>query len=237
MAKVKIIKPSKKEIQTALELSKRSAANIIDNKQLRDRYFEKLEKKLTDSIIKIEKLEAVPPMMCLIKDVSEKKYKSISTECLLDFSCAIAFVLSNKGISKSKVSSLSHLNASDVVQFVVSKYKNEFNRYKSWLKWEKPGIYPKMPIVILDEKEEKSIKALTDRYEKLISPSVAGKLTKKMNNIVPEKVKQMLEDVGHSIQNADFYDKVMSAAADGFDILIKNSAKVSISEVYLEAAI
>ena len=230
MAKVKVKKNSKSEIQSALDLSKRSAANIIDNKQLRKKYFKELEKKLTDTTIKIEKLEAVPQMMFLIDDASDKKYKKASADCLIDFSCAIAYVLSSKGVSKSKASSLSNVKASDVVRYVVYKHKNEFASYKTWLKWEKPGIYPKVPMVILDDKEEESIKELTKRYEKLIAPTAAGKVKNKMKQIVPDRVKQMLEEAGHAIQDADLYDKVLSAASDGFDILIKNSAKVSISE-------
>lgn len=232
MAKVGIRtkKYSKKDIQEALDLSKRSAANLLNKQDLRKKYFDKLEKRLTDTVIKEEKLESIRSMMAFVTDVGEKKYSGASSDCIVAISCAVSYLLASKGISRSKATSESDVDASAVVKYVARNYKAELEDYSMWAEWKKPGIYPIVPTVILDEKEEKSIETLTKRYEKLISPSSAGKLAKKVGDVVPDKIKNMLEDAGHAIQNTDLYEKVISLAADGFDILIKNSAKVSISE-------
>ncbi len=219
----------KEEILKALELSKISAARIIDDNALRDKQLEKLGEKLTDTVINIEGLDHLPVMIDVLRDVGDGRYKGISLESLIDVASAVAYVLSCKGISRSKAK-LADVKESAVVNYVAKKNKKELDDYRSWEKWKKQGIYPIVPAVIIDEKEEKSIMALTERYEKLIAPTKFGKLTKKVGDIVPDKIKQMLEDAGHSIQGADLYEKVVSVAADGFDILVKTSAKVTISE-------
>ena len=221
---------TKKQLQAALDLSKRSAANLLDNEQSREKYLKQLENRLTDTVIKIEKLESLPVLIMLLKDASNKMYKKASSDCMIDVACAISYFLSYKGISKSKAASQAKIDAASVVRYVTRLHKAEIEKYKIWEKWEKTGIYPIVPDVILDDKEEKSIEDLTKRYEKLIAPSAVGKLSNKMKDVVPDKVKNLLGDVGYVIQNADLYDKVIKAAADGFDIMMKNSAKVSISE-------
>ena len=219
----------KEEILNALELSKKSAARLIDDNELRDKQLKKLEEKLTDTTIKIEGLDHLPVMIDILRDAGDGRYKELSLDSLIDIACAVAYVLSCKGISRSKAK-LADVKESAVINYVAKKNKKELDDYRLWEEWKKLGIYPIVPAVIIDEKEEKSITALTERYEKLIAPTKLGKLTKKVGDIVPDKLKQLLEDAGHSIQGADLYEKVVSVAADGFDILVKTSAKVTISE-------
>lgn len=230
MATRKAKKYSKKQLEYTLALCRRSATNLLNDVKLRDKYLIQLEKKITGTVVKIERLESLPMLIKILNDACNKSYKRISSECLIDIAGAISYVLSCKGISKSKARELSKVDTSAIVGYVSRKHKTEIEKYRNWEKWEKPGIYPLVPSVVIDEKEQNSIELLTKRYEKLIEPTAAAKLSKKIKDKVPEKLKKMLEDAGGAIQNADLYDKVMKMAADGFDILISNSAKVTVSE-------
>ena len=65
----------KEEILNALELSKKSAARLIDDNELRDKQLKKLEEKLTDTTIKIEGLDHLPVMIDILRDAGDGRYK------------------------------------------------------------------------------------------------------------------------------------------------------------------
>lgn len=88
----------------------------------------------------------------------------------------------------------------------------------------------RLPVPILNYKEEHSLVALTRRYEKMTRPGVVAKLGKKAVEVVPQPVKKLGESVKNTISEAELYEQCMKIVADGFTVLEKCAAQLSISE-------
>ncbi len=90
------------------------------------------------------------------------------------------------------------------------------------------------PSPIVDTKEGTALTALTDRYNKMIEPSVLSKGLKKVGakaiEIVPTQVKDIAKGVAHSISEAEVYSQVMKMIVESFDLAEKQVAKHLISE-------
>ena len=87
-----------------------------------------------------------------------------------------------------------------------------------------------IPDKILDEKEEKSLVALTDTYNKMIAPSAVNKAMKKVEEKVPQVVKDAFSAAGGAITEAELFAKSMELLGKSFQILEEYAAKISISE-------
>ena len=88
----------------------------------------------------------------------------------------------------------------------------------------------RLPVPMLNYKEEHSLVALTRRYEKMTRPGTVAKLGKKATEIVPEPVKKLGENVKNAISEAELYEQCMKVVADGFSVLEKCAARLTISE-------
>lgn len=87
-----------------------------------------------------------------------------------------------------------------------------------------------LPSPIIDAREDESIKALCERYEKLIKP---GKLTlagKKVAEVIPEPVKNAGGKAAQAITEHEFYAKCMKEVAKGFKVIEQQAAKLTLSE-------
>ena len=87
-----------------------------------------------------------------------------------------------------------------------------------------------LPSPIIDAKEKASIKALTDRYEKLVKPGVLAKAGKKAVGIIPETVKKIGKSAKEAITEQELYSQCLKVAAEGFGVLEKQAAKLTVSE-------
>lgn len=90
------------------------------------------------------------------------------------------------------------------------------------------------PVPILDQKEEILIDELTSHYEKMLRPGVIQKTTKsigkKLEKVIPQKVKGNYNDFVKNLNEKDLYQQVMKVVAEGFGIIEEQAAKYSISE-------
>lgn len=87
-----------------------------------------------------------------------------------------------------------------------------------------------LPSPIIDSKEDVSIKILTDRYEKLVKPGVLGKTGKKVVEIIPKPIKNVGKAAKDAITEKELYAQCMKVAVEGFGILEKQAAKLTVSE-------
>ena len=88
----------------------------------------------------------------------------------------------------------------------------------------------RLPVPMVNYKEEHSLVTLTRRYEKLTRPKAIAKLGKKASEIVPRSVKKFGENVKSTINEAELYEQCMKVVADGFAMLEKHTARLTISE-------
>lgn len=92
----------------------------------------------------------------------------------------------------------------------------------------------KVPNPLVDKKETEQLEKLQERYKKLIQPSKIGKTAKKVGNkvvgYIPDAVKGAGKKAKDTITQAELFGQCMKVVAQGFDILEKNAAKVTISE-------
>ena len=75
--------------------------------------------------------------------------------------------------------------------------------------------------------------SLANRYEKLIEPTLPARAVSKAKDLVPEVVQKQIEKLAASITDQELYTQIMNVIASGFDILVKNASKVSLSEDYI----
>lgn len=87
-----------------------------------------------------------------------------------------------------------------------------------------------IPSPVIDQKEESSLVALTERYNKLIEPGVISKAGAKIGEVIPDKLKQIGGSVKDTITEAELYAQCMKVVVEGFNILEKQAAKLTISE-------
>lgn len=88
------------------------------------------------------------------------------------------------------------------------------------------------PVINLDE--SKQLELLQQKYEKMMTPNVivktGKKLSAKVGEYVPDKVKEAGVTLSDALTEADFYKKAMEYAASGFAELEKIAAKMTVSE-------
>lgn len=87
-----------------------------------------------------------------------------------------------------------------------------------------------LPMPIVDKRELKLLDDLTEKYNRLIQPSKINKLRKKIETILPTKIKEKGQELTDNITAIEIYEKTMSLIADGFKIVEEQAAKLTISE-------
>ncbi|MGN0169207.1 MAG: EcsC family protein [Lachnospiraceae bacterium] len=87
-----------------------------------------------------------------------------------------------------------------------------------------------LPSPIIDLKEDASIKILTDRYEKLVKPGLLAKTGKKVVEIIPKPIMNVGKAAKETISEEEFFIQCMKVIAEGFGILEKQAAKLTVSE-------
>lgn len=83
---------------------------------------------------------------------------------------------------------------------------------------------------VLDSQELRELDELTKRYERLTEPGLLAKSGRKIAEIMPSQVKDVVTDAGEMITEQRFYIEAMKVISLGFETLEKNAAKVTISE-------
>ena len=87
-----------------------------------------------------------------------------------------------------------------------------------------------LPSLIIDAKEDDSIKKLCERYEKLITPGMLAKAGKKVVEVIPKPIKNVGKKAKDAITEQELYAQCMKVAVEGFEILEKQAAKLTVSE-------
>lgn len=87
-----------------------------------------------------------------------------------------------------------------------------------------------VPTPIVNKKEEDSLVSLTERYNELINPGVLAKTGAKIGEIIPESVKNIGNRAKESVTKAELFTQCMKVVVEGFTILEKQAAKMTISE-------
>ena len=88
----------------------------------------------------------------------------------------------------------------------------------------------KLPSPIIDEKEIHSLEVLTERYNKIITPSKLHQLRTKVNEYIPNGIKELGNNIKDTITEQEIFVSAMKVIANGFAIVEKTAAKSSISE-------
>jgi len=94
-----------------------------------------------------------------------------------------------------------------------------------------------VPVPMVDAKEETSLVLLTERYHKLTQPGKLAKAGTKIGEIIPEPVKKLGSSARQTVTEAELFTQCMKVVADGFSILEKQAAKMTISESAIVAKI
>lgn len=99
----------------------------------------------------------------------------------------------------------------------------------------KGGVYMEqkqyiVPEKIIDAKEEHLLLTLTENYQKLLEPSLAGKLAGKVGSMIPEKIKDFSGQIVEKASEADIFVKALEVVGKSFAVLEQYAAKVTISD-------
>lgn len=87
-----------------------------------------------------------------------------------------------------------------------------------------------VPEPVLNQKESKALTELTERYNKLITPGILAKTGSKIGKTIPEPVKKIGGNIKDTITEAELFEQCMKVVGEGFHILEKQAARMSISE-------
>lgn len=87
-----------------------------------------------------------------------------------------------------------------------------------------------MPSPIIDSKEEDSLRRLHERYEELVTPNLLAKVGEKTVEVIPEPVKTVSNKIRNVITKQKLYAQCIKVAAEGFNILEKQAAKLTVNE-------
>lgn len=87
-----------------------------------------------------------------------------------------------------------------------------------------------VPVPMVNKKEKDSLVSLTERYNSLIKPGKLAKIGTKIGDIIPEPVKKIGNNAKESITEPELFAQCMKVVAEGFSIVEKQAAKMTISE-------
>lgn len=88
----------------------------------------------------------------------------------------------------------------------------------------------RMPVPVVNRKENEALDILTERYNKLIEPGIVAKLGAKAGQLIPEKLKTWGHDIGVNISEQEIYSQMMNVIASGFKAVEEQASKFSVSE-------
>ena len=100
---------------------------------------------------------------------------------------------------------------------------------------DETGIYEgdasyEVPDPILDEKEENSLDALSERYLALTKPGPMARAAKRAGKIVPSSIKDAASDIKMNVTERNLYIQSMKVVAQGFKVVEEQAARFTISE-------
>ncbi len=87
-----------------------------------------------------------------------------------------------------------------------------------------------IPDPVIDEKEEKQLITVTEKYKKATEENVATKNLKKIKEKVPEPIKDIVITSKTKLTDAEVYTKAIEIIGTVFNALEKAAAKVTLSE-------
>lgn len=83
---------------------------------------------------------------------------------------------------------------------------------------------------IVDDKELNSLDILEEKYNKIIEPGIILKTTKKIENLIPDSVKNLKNELGANISEKELFIKMMKLVDEGFSKVEEIASKYSINE-------
>ena len=231
MAEIKRKRIRSKDIQAAIDLNYKKAAFLYNDKEQLEELLKTLDKYILNNTTIIDTFDDLRKHIEILRDTVNNNCAVLSPEYIITILSALMYL--NTSFSDSSSNDNTFIDRSVLLSRIDKKYKNDIKEYDIWEKWYKPGIYPITPFQIIDKKEEKSLDLLSKRYEKLTEPTIVGKASKQVQSLVPEYIQTQLAKVTDTITNQQLYLQIMDVVAEGFDLLVKNTAKVSLSEDYI----
>mgnify|MGYP004517598573 CR=1 FL=1 len=72
-----------------------------------------------------------------------------------------------------------------------------------------------LPNPIADKKEIYSLEKLTEKYMKMLEPSIITKAAKKVGSLVPDKVKNAVGTLGNKITEQELYQQALELISSG----------------------
>ncbi len=87
-----------------------------------------------------------------------------------------------------------------------------------------------IPSPVLNKKEKELLNSLTEQYEKLCKPGLLDKAGKKVGEMMPAKMKELLDSAKSGITKQELYAQCMKVVADGFGVVEKYAANMTLSE-------
>ena len=220
-----------KQIKAAIELNYKRAAFLYNDKEKMNQVLDRLNEYIQRNTTIIDTFEDLKKHIEIIHDTATDNCKVLTPECIVSILSALLYL--DDSYQQEELTAEQPLGRNTLLTYVEKAFKADMKEYELWEKWSKPGIYPMIPMYIVDQKEEDSLVLLSKRYEKLLEPTLPSKASKKLLNLIPENVQNQLSKVAGSITEQEFYTQVMNAIAEGFDLMVKHTAKVSLSEDYI----
>lgn len=87
-----------------------------------------------------------------------------------------------------------------------------------------------LPSPIIDSKEDSSLKKLTERYNKLVEPGTVSKIGNKAALLIPKPVILAGKTAKNAMAEQELFIQCMKVVAEGFGILEKQAARLTVSE-------
>ena len=230
MAGKKKNKFSKKELQAAIDLSYENAAFLFNDKEKVNEVLTELEEFINNNETIINHFDELKRAIEIIKYTVTDKCNVFSPEGTVSILSGLMYLHRNFVLQDNNENENPIIDYKSLCSYIEKTYKRDFADYDDWEKWKKEDKYPIVPITVINEKEQTAFDKLNSRYEKLTSPTLPAKAAEKAKDLVPQRVKDELAKVMANLTEKELYEQIMKRVADGFDILVKQSAKVTISE-------
>lgn len=224
-------KYSSKEIKAVIEMNAEKAAFTFKDKQKVRELLSAIEQYIANNETIIETFDDLKRHTSVIRDITEQNYSKLPPGYIV--SVISIFIYLDTDVLQTYSLKTNKISREMLFAYIEKRYKKELKEYAEWEKWEKPGIYPVQPLFVIDSKEEDSMEVLNARYEKLIQPTIPSKVLNKAKDLLPENFQNQIMKIGNSISEQELYAKMIEIVGSGFDILVTNAAKVSLSEEYI----
>ena len=222
---------TKKEIKAIIDSNYKKASFLYNDKETMNQVFKRLEEFISINSTIIDTFDDLNQHITKLKDTIDGSCKTLTPEYIVSVLAVLMYL--DDEYQKIPLNENIDDIRKELFIFISKEYKADVSEYASWEKWSKPGIYPSLPLVIVDEKEEASLEALVTRYEKIIQPTLPAKAGEKIKSLIPTSVQKQLTKMLDTVSEQELYSQIMKVISEGFDLLLKNTAKVSLSEDYI----